>query len=402
MPSIIPWPIRNAPRPGHASVPGPGLLLALCLLLAALAGPAAAETQPPLVIGLVYNLTGDMASIDLPGMKGADLAIHRINEAGGIAGRLLEAAKIDGQSNVTAIRKAVTSLMATRAPVAVCGLNDTTLAMAAAPPVMAAGRPLVTAGATWQGLPEMFGPNFFMVPFGDDAQAVAMARFASEHLRSAEAVILGDQGHDFTRILSTFFRKGFQARGGLILDEIPYTPSMGGLGSQMQAFKALPRLPDAVFAATAPGDVPRVLTALRGASFRGPVLSGDGFDTPLLDALAPDLAGTVYFATHVALDKPTPAVQAFVRAYQDRYGSPPDSAFAALGYDAVMLVADALRRAGSDDPAALRAALAATRDFPGVTGTISYPAGSRVPRKPVDIIRLQNGTRTFAAEITPE
>ena len=91
----------------------------------------------------------------------------------------------------------------------------------------------------------------------------------------------------------------------------------------------------------------------------------------------------------------------FVADYQGRYGTAPENAFAGLGYDTVELLADAIRRAGASDPAAIGAALASTSDLAGVTGTISYVGGSRIPQKTVTVVRLNDGQRELAAEIVP-
>jgi len=117
--------------------------------------------------------------------------------------------------------------------------------------------------------------------------------------------------------------------------------------------------------------------------------------------VAGDLADEVYYSTHAALDNPDPKVQDFVAAYEAEYGRAPENAFAALGYDMMGLLADAISRAGSTDPAAIRDALAATQGFAGVTGTITYPEGQRKPEKSITIIQVQDGVYSFAAEISP-
>lgn len=94
-------------------------------------------------------------------------------------------------------------------------------------------------------------------------------------------------------------------------------------------------------------------------------------------------------------------MQSFVAAYEAEYGRRPENAFAALGYDTMNLIADAIRRAGSTEPAAIRDALAATQGFQGVTGVISYPEGQRKPIKSVTIIQVQDGVYSFVTEIQP-
>jgi branched-chain amino acid transport system substrate-binding protein len=84
-------------------------------------------------------------------------------------------------------------------------------------------------------------------------------------------------------------------------------------------------------------------------------------------------------------------VQEFIDAYTAFHGGPPENSFAPLGYDAIGLIVNAIEQAGSAEPAAIREALAATRDYKAVTGTISYTRENMVPPKPVSIVSVQNG-----------
>ena len=112
----------------------------------------------------------------------------------------------------------------------------------------------------------------------------------------------------------------------------------------------------------------------------------------------------MYYSTHSLMDKDlgTDPVKKFIASYTTEYGNPPENAFAALGYDTMRLIADAIGRAKSTDPKAIRDALAATKDFPGITGKLSYPAGSRVPQKGVTIILVKDQKLTLGAEVVPE
>jgi len=121
----------------------------------------------------------------------------------------------------------------------------------------------------------------------------------------------------------------------------------------------------------------------------------------LIGEVAGENADDVYYSTHASLENPDPKVQGFVKAYTAEYGKPPENAFAALGYDMMMQIADAIKRAGSAEPKAIRDALATTKDFKGVTGVISYEPGKRVPLKSVTIIRVQDGKYSFVKEVVP-
>jgi branched-chain amino acid transport system substrate-binding protein len=106
-----------------------------------------------------------------------------------------------------------------------------------------------------------------------------------------------------------------------------------------------------------------------------------------------------YFSTHFSPDQATPKSREFVAKYAARHGAKPD-AMAALGYDSAQLLADAMRRAGSAEPAKVRDALAATRDFDGVTGRMTLDA-SRNARKSAVILAIQKGEFVYKETVNP-
>ncbi len=388
------------------------LALVLALVLSACAappppaaGPAGEEAAPaaaePIRIGAMYNVTGGMSSIDAPGLNGFKLAAKEINEAGGVLGRQIEIVAIDGKTDQTAVTNAVSEMIDVHKVVAIGGLNDSTFALAAGPIAQQAGIPFVTAGATLPTLPEQIGDYFFMVPFGDDTQAYAVADYAMQELGGKTAWMLVDQAYDFTTALASFFKERWTGNGGEILLEDIYQSGDTDFSAQIARLKELDPQPDVLFVSAIPNEAGITTRQIREAGLNQPILSGDGFDTPLIAEVAGELATDVYYSTHAALDNPDPKIQNFVKAYEAEYGRPPENAFAALGYDAMKLIADAIQRAGSAEPTAIRDALAATKDFPAVTGTITYPEGQRKPIKAVTIIQVQKGVYSFAAEITP-
>ncbi|GAB4560564.1 MAG: ABC transporter substrate-binding protein [Anaerolineae bacterium] len=388
------------------------ILIACAPVTPAPAAPAAeqpaAEEQPTeapaaeaIRIGAIYNVTGAMSSIDAPGLNGFKLAAQEINEAGGVLGHPIEVVAIDGKSDQTAVTNAVSEMINVHKVVAIAGLNDSTFALAAGPIAQEAGIPFVTAGATLPTLPEQIGDYFFMVPFGDDAQAYAIADYAIDELGAKTAWMLVDQAYDFTTALAKFFKERFTERGGTILLEDIYQSGDTDFSAQIARLQALDPQPDVLFVSAIPNEAGITTRQIREAGLTQPILSGDGFDTPLIAEVAGDLADDVYYSTHASLDNPDPKVQNFVKAYTEAYGRPPENAFAALGYDAMKLIADAIERAGSTDPAAIRDALAATKDFQAVTGVITYPEGQRKPNKSVTIIQVQDGKYSFAKEVTP-
>ena len=361
------------------------------LALAAATGPLAAQEGEPIKVAALYSLTGGLSSLDGPSLKGAELHVAQINEAGGVLGRPLELevfdTRTDQQVTATAAQEAVSSGV-----VAGFGQSDTTFVMAAAPTFQEAGIPFVTSGATHPMLPTWVGDNMFMAAFGDDDQSYAIADYAYDTLGLRRVYLWTDNSMDFTRALSEFFTERFQERGGEIVSEDFFMMGDTDFSAQIDRLAAVDPAPDGVFISAIPSEAGLTVRQLREAGIEMPIVSGDGFDTPLVaEVPGPELADDVFFSTHTYLADDRPEVQEFIDAYTEMHGNPPENSFAPLGYDAVGLIANAIEQAGSAEPAAISEALANTRDYPAVTGTISYTRENMVPPKPVSIVSVQSG-----------
>jgi branched-chain amino acid transport system substrate-binding protein len=208
--------------------------------------------------------------------------------------------------------------------------------------------------------------------------------------------VLYSRDASYTRLLHGYFETRFAGLGGAVLAVEPYD------AGDLQA--AVAKLPEAdlIYLAALPDEVAEAIGALRRAGIETPILGGDGLDIGE-DWTSVAEAREVYFTTHAYLgaDSPDPAVAGFRQAYGDAYPGKEPDAFAALGYDAARLMLAAIEAAGSPDPEAVRDSLAATRDFAGVTGTIGYAPGSRIPSKTVTIIGIDDGSQRFVASVLP-
>jgi branched-chain amino acid transport system substrate-binding protein len=369
------------------------ILLAVMLMTAVLIAPQARGAEPDSIkIAALYNLTGGMSSIDLPASNGARLAAKLVNKQGGVlGGRLLEIVpfdtKTDERSTIEEARKAVNAGI-----VAAIGYGDSTYVLLAAPLFQSRGIPFVTSGATLPDLPKRIGDCLFMVAFGDDAQARAIAEFAYKNLKARNAVVWTDSTMDFTRALAGYFRDHFGRLGGRVLDEASFAAGEKDFSRLIASLKATNPQPDAVFISATPDEAGLTVKQIREAGITTPILSGDGFDTDLVvSGPGKALAFNVYFATHIFRGEKGEEARDFVRVYTEEYGHAPESAFAALGFDAVRLIAESVTRAGTTEPKSLIETIGATRGFKGVTGEISFRDPRRPPDKPVSIIGVKNG-----------
>lgn len=368
--------------------------------LAAMVGSALA--QETIKIGALYNVTGGMSSLDGPSLYGAQLAVKQINAGGGLIGKQVELVAPDGKTDQQETAKAAQRVLS-EGVVAGIGQSDTTFVMAGAPLFQEKGVPFVTSGATHPKLPEWVGDYMFMTPFGDDDQSYAIADYAYDKLGARKVVVWTDNSMDFTKALSAFFTERFTEKGGEVIGTDSFMMGDTDFSAQIARLAAVDPKPDAVFVSAIPSEAGVSVKQIREQGITMPIVSGDGFDTELVTTVpGPELATDVYFSTHTYRADDRPEVAKFIEDYKAEYGREPENAFAPLGYDAMMLVADAIKRANSAEPADIQKALKETRGFKGVTGEISYTRASMVPPKPVSIISVKQGNYKVEEIWTPE
>jgi branched-chain amino acid transport system substrate-binding protein len=379
-----------------------GIVLALVALVPmSLMAGGGKDKAGVIKVGALFNQTGGQSSLDKPSYNGFLLAAEEINAAGGINGVKIEVVAIDGKTDQTACANAAKRMIDVDKVIVIAGLSDSNYALAAGQIAQAAKIPFVTSGATLPTLPDLVGDYAFLAPFGDNVQAYAGAEYALNQLKAKKGYLLIDDSMEFTTALAKFFKERFEAKGGTLVLEDHYMNKDPDFSAQIARFQAQAKGAEFLFMSGVPDDAGTLVKQYRDKGVTLPIISGDGFDTPLIAEIAGSQSYDVFVATHASLENPAPVVQNFVKNYKAKYGVDPENAFAALGYDTMKLIADALKRAGSTDPTALRDAIAATKGLTGVTGTITYQNGSHVPNKSVTINELVDGKFVFRQEIIP-
>ena len=380
------------------------LAIVLVAAVALLAVGCGGKGGSAIKIGMLYNMTGAQASLDAPSANGAKLAAKELNAAGGVLGKKIQLVAFDGKTDAATIGNAATQLAQTDKVVAMFGFSDSDMTMAAAPIAAKAGVVFVTSGATSPKLPDQVPDYLYLACFGDNVQAAAAAEYAVDAMKAKTVYLLIDKGMEYTLLLGKYFKERFVEMGGKVVLEDNYQTGDKDFSAQVTKLKGLKAKPDLLFISSGPDDVGTIVKQVRDAGVMSPIMGGDGYDTPLLAEVAGAGSENVYFTTHSLMDADlgTGSVKKFIAAYQAEYKNPPENAFAGLGYDTVKLLADAIKRAGSADPKAIRAALQATKDLAGVTGAITYQEGSRIPQKGVTVILVKDGKFTLAQEVVPQ
>jgi branched-chain amino acid transport system substrate-binding protein len=358
---------------------------------------AVAATDGEIVVGGIFNVTGDQSSIDAPAQQGFALAVELINAAGGINGRTIKYVTYDGQTDQTVCANNATKLIQTDGAIVIGGLSDSDYAYAAGAVAQTAGVPIVFSGATTPDIPSVVGDCAFLTAFGDNVCAYAAASYAVEGLNAKTAYVLVDNSMSYTTNLADYFIEKFEELGGTIVLQDYFSSGDLDFSTQAQRYLATGEA-DIMFMATGPDDASTVIQQFRSAGATAPMISGDGWDADLW-GVAGDLANQdIYVATHYSAEDTSATVQDFIAAYNDKYGTDPENAFAALGYDCMNVIAKAIEMCGDDVTAAnIRNNLEQIDGMQCVTGTITYTADSHVPDKSVVITKAVDNTLTFVA-----
>jgi branched-chain amino acid transport system substrate-binding protein len=365
-------------------------------ILAALAmGCAAGYAQDEIPVGEFASLTGGNASFGQSSHNGTQLAFDEVNAAGGVLGKKIKLITEDDQSlagqPATIMRKFISSDKV----VAVLGEVASSKSLEAAPICQENKIPMISPGSTNPKVTEV-GDYIFRVCFIDSFQASVLAKFALSK-RWTKVAVLTDVKEDYSVGLAQFFKESFTKNGGEITKEQSYSTNDKDFKAQLTSIKATN--PSAIFVPGYYGEVALIARQAKQLGIKVPLLGGDGWvGDSLLKVAGHSLDGS-YFSNHYSETDPSPVVQDFVKNYKAKYGVVPD-AMAALGFDSAMLLVDSMKRAGTTDGEKLRDAIAATKDFKGVTGMITLD-DHRNPTKAATIIQIDNGAFKFDRSVAP-
>ena len=385
------------------------LVLAALLCLAPTAGGAAqaAEAAPaaapvPLKIGVLLSRTGVMADIGAEGEHGFELAIAELgNQIGGSRFRL-QFIYEDSRSTPDGASTAINKLIHRDHVDLVLGDLTSTVTLAAAPIAQSAQVPLLTPSSTSDKVTAI-GDYIFRACYVDSFQGLAMANYAYDALKARRAAVLVDTDVDHSQDVSRIFAAAFERRGGQVLETLSFSGSRDT--SYLAQLTALRRLKaDVIYAPVYYARMGVFFKQAKAFKLTSQFLGTDAWDSPQLFKLAAGGTAGALLTDPFSYLSPEPVVQDFRRSFLARYKVEPSS-YAALAYDSVHLLADALRRlpASATAPWAkpLRASLAATSHVQGVTGDISLDAQRNVAKPNVVILKLTAEAYTYHTTYTP-
>src|SRR5687767_5161087 len=387
---------RSAPRMLCASTTW--LLLAAVLLSTVACerkSGGATDTTGDILVGFYGSLTGDGASFGQSSREGAQLAVDELNAAGGTLGRQLRLLVEDDQSKPEEASNAVTKLITQDRVVAVIGEVASRRTLAAAPIAQRYQIPMITPASTNEKVTEV-GDYVFRVCFIDPFQGEVLAKFAYNDLKARKVAILRDQAQDYSVGLTDSVAQHFARLGGQVLPPVSYSSGDADFKAALTRIRS--EKPDVLFATGYYSEAAIITRQARELGMKMPILGGDGWVGDALQNGREALNNT-YISNHYSGDNPDPVVQNFVKAYRAKFNREPD-AIAALAYDSVKVLGDAITRAGATDGPKLRDALA-TADVVGVTGRLKINAKRNVDKPAViQEVTYANGAVKFVYKTT--
>ncbi len=350
----------------------------------------------PIKIGEIEPMTGKEAAFGQSAHRGIMMAVEDINARGGILGRPLQVIVEDNQSKAGDSATIAKKLIGRDKVVAVLCGGTSSNCLEIAPFCQNAKIPFLATTATAPEVTEKRNYSF-RVCFIDPFQGAVLAKFARETLKAKRVALLTSVSSSYSVGLSKVFREKFTALGGEIVLEQKYNEGDKDFRAQLTAIRTA--APDVIAATGFYTEGALTCKQARDLGLAIPIVAGDGWEAPELLEIGGAAVNGSYYCSHYSSESTAPEVQAFVKRFRAKYGDTPDS-MAPLASDGITVLSEAIARAGTTDGPKLRDAIAATKNFPGVTGRTTIDA-ERNASKPAVILAVKDGHVQFLQSIEP-
>ena len=343
-------------------------------------------------IGLIASLNGDNQPWGEDSRKGAALAVKEFNDAGGKDGHKVDLIVADTSSKPEGGKSATEKLVGENKVLAVVGEVSSGITLPAANVCQENGVPIVAIGATRVDVTEN-GGAVFRTCFTDNFQGAAIAKFAYEDLGRRKVAVMTDIKEPYSVGLSDIFKRAFIKLGGEIVDEQKYQKGDKDFKGQLTNLKA--KNPDGLFCSGYFTEVGPIAKQRLVVGLNVPMFGGDGWDAPTLLESGGDAIVGSYFLNHYHKSEARPEVASFLTKFMAEYHTEPANAMGPLAYDAMSVVLDSIKRAPTMDSRAILKAISETKDFKGVSGSITIgPDGNA--QKPAIMLKVEkDGFKAF-------
>lgn len=371
------------------------ILGSLAIVIAAAVG-CTKKNKNEIVIGHFGSMTGAEATFGKSTDEGIRLAVEQINAAGGIHGKQVRLVTMDNQGKAEEAAAVATRLIEQEKVAALLGEVASSRSLAVAPIAQKKKIPMITPSSTNPRVTEM-GDYIFRTCFIDPFQGLVMAKFAYENLKLRRVAVLRAVNSDYSMGLSKVFVEQFTKLGGQIVADTSYQSQDVDFKAQLTQIKSAK--PEGIFI---PGYYTEIGLIARQAAELGmkvPLMGGDGWDSPKLFEIGQEAVNGGYFSNHYSNESQDPVAVNFLATFKARFNKSPDG-LSAASYDAAGVLFAAMKNAPDMKAESIRAAIAATKDYPGVTGTITINEQRNAVKSAV-VVQVQGTTNKYITTINP-
>ncbi len=370
---------------------------ALAALLVCFVASAAFAADDVIKIGVYLPLTGQNAFGGQLELDGVNLAHSLVSE---VLGKKVELVVLDNKGDTTECANAMQRLVEQEKVNAVIGTYGSSCAMAGGEINEKAGVPAMGTSCT-NPLVTQNKKYYFRACFIDPFQGKAVAQYAFDNGKKKAALLL-DVAQDYSVGLGKFFKDHFTKIGGEVVAELNY--QSGDQDFTAQITEIISKGADILFIPSYFAEGAIIIKQARDAGAEFLIIGADAMDNPEMVKIGGKaIEGFTFTTFPYAIEMPdmSDTQKAFTEAWQKQFPDKEPNANSALGYDSYMLVIDAIKRAGSADPEAITTALAATKDFDGVTGKTTINE-THDAEKAVGIKMVKDGKITFVTTVLPQ
>ena len=349
-----------------------------------------------ILIGSYSSNTGATATFGVFQLRGTEMAINEINAAGGINGKKIKHINYDNKSDANETLAVVNRLISQDKVVAILGEATSGRSKIGAQVAQQHKVPMLSSSATNPDVTKV-GNYIFRACFIDPFQGMVMAKFMTENLKLKKAAILRDIKNDYSVGLSDIFAEKLKAAGGEIITDISYQEGDIDFKSQLTAIKA--KNVEAIFVPGYYNEVALIAKQAKELGMTMPLLGGDGWSSPKLYEIAKEAINGNYFSNHYTTESKDPKTVNFVKAFKAKFNEDAD-VMAALAYDAVYLMAEAIKNSKEVTSENIRIELSKIKDFHGVTGQMSMDENRNAVKSAV-VVQVQGTEYKFITSVTP-
>ena len=372
------------------------LAVAMCGCKGGESGGTKAEVPEPkapqvIKIGHAVALTGDASIWGQSESNALKMWVEKVNASGGIDGKTVELVTYDTRADSVEAVNVAKRMIEQDKVVAIIGAAQSGVTIAMTAVTEPAKIPLIGTTDTNPEVTVKDGavrPHTFRVCFIDPFQGTVAAQFASTKLGARTAAVLYDVGSDYSSWLAQYFIEAFEKIGGTIVGKEAFRT--GELDYRAMLGKFTKENPDVIFIPTAQKEAALAMKQARDLGFEGEFLGGDNWGSPDIVELGGDAVDGGYFVNLASMEDPD--IQDFIKEYKAKYGSDPVLPNPVMAIDALIVLVEAIKTAGSTDGSEIAKAIEEIRDLQALSGKMTFDPATHNPlNKPAIIQQIKDG-----------